>query len=387
MHILWINEVATMTGGCEHYIVETVAHLRTLGFRSTLLYSVASETDIGFTGAFDAAFPMVDLSTQIAIMKPDVIYAHRLSDLSHLRALAECNVPVARFFHDHKLFCLREHKYTAVGHHTCTRPIGTNCYACLGFVSKSERFPGVAFHTVGALETEQDANRNFDAFVVASQYMREEIAAHGFPIDRIWVNPLYAAPIAADVPPRREPDLLMFAGQLTTGKGVDTLLYALTRTKSSPRLVICGTGKFEDEYRRLSSNLGLDPRVTFVGRLSQSELAEMYRCAACVVVPSRAPETFGLIGPEAMRFGTPLIATSVGGMNEWLRPEKTGIAVPPTDVAALAEAIDRMIQDPALRARLGAESQATYEADFRPERHVARLSQLFTTLNAKGYSN
>ena len=387
MHILWINEVATMTGGCEHYIVETVAHLRTLGYRSTLLYSVASQTDTAFTGAFDAAFPMVDLPAQIGIMKPDVIYVHRLSELSCLRALADCNVPVARFFHDHKLFCLREHKYTAVGHHTCTRPIGANCYACLGFVSKSPRFPGVEFHTVGALQTEQDANRTFDAFVVASQYMREEITAHGFPVDRIWVNPLYAAPIDSVGPIQREPDLLMFAGQLTTGKGVDTLLYALARTTSSPRLVLCGTGKFEAEYRQLSSNLGLDARVTFVGRRTQRELVELYRCATCVVVPSRAPETFGLIGPEAMRFGTPLIATAVGGMNEWLHPEKTGLAVPPTDVAGLAAAIDRMILDSALRERLGAESRALYEAEFRPERHVTRLSQLFTTLNAKGYSN
>jgi glycosyltransferase involved in cell wall biosynthesis len=306
MRLLWINEVATMTGGCERYIVETVAHLRSHGFRSSLLYSVDGGTDPAFTGAFDAAFPMVDLAAQIEDLAPDLLYVHRLSDLRALETLAQCGVPVARFFHDHKLFCLREHKYRAIGHHTCTQPIGANCYACLGFVNKTAGFPGIALRTVGAQEREQRANRVFDAFVVGSRYMRDEIAAHRFAPERIHVNPLYAAPLkSADTQLCREENLLLFVGQLTTGKGVDTLLNALPLTTSAPRLILSGTGKFEAEYRELCSRLGLEARVTFVGRLESAELAELYQRATCLVVPSRAPETFGLIGPEAMRFGTP----------------------------------------------------------------------------------
>ncbi len=384
MHILWINEVATMTGGCERYIVESVNHLRTVGFRSSLLYAVDGGCDPEFTGVFDAAFPMVDVAAQIEALAPDVIYVHRLSNLEALQAVAGSGVPVARFFHDHKLFCLREHKYTAVGQHTCTQRIGLGCYACLGFVSKTAGFPGIGVRTLTRLEREQRINRTFDAFVVASEYMRGEIVQHGFEASRVHVNQLYAEPMEADASIERDPNLLAFAGQLTTGKGVDTLLTALKMSKSNAKLIIGGTGKFAEAYMQMAERLGISDRVTFAGRLSSEQLATLYQRAACVVVPSRAPETFGLIGPEAMRFGTPVIATKVGGMNEWLIEEQTGLAVPVNSPQHLSDAIDRMLLEPGLRQKLGAGAVAKYQAEFRPERHRRRLVNLLCELASKG---
>jgi glycosyltransferase involved in cell wall biosynthesis len=384
MHILWINEVAAMTGGCERYIVESVNYLKTVGFKSSLLYAVDGGCDPEFTGVFDAAFPMVDIAAQIEALAPDVIYIHRLANLESLQAVANCGVPVARFFHDHKLFCLREHKYTAIGQHTCTQRIGLGCYTCLGFVARTPGFPGIGLRTLSRLEKEQKINRTFDAFVVASEYMRGEIAQHGFDASRVHVNPLYAEPIQADASIQREPDLVVFAGQLTTGKGVDTLLTALAMCKSNARLIIGGTGKFADEYKQLAEKLGVSERVTFAGRLSSQQLAALYQRAACVAVPSRAPETFGLIGPEAMRFGTPVIATKVGGMNEWLVDQQTGLAVSPNSPHELAGAIDRMLLEPGLREKLGSTALEKYESDFRPERHRRRLVNMLCALASRG---
>lgn len=377
MHVLWINDSAAEIGGCERYILETVAHLNQLGVQSSLLYRVDQPISPSFTRAFHGAYPTVELAHQIREIAPDLIYIHRLADVASLDILAQCGVPTLRFIHDHKLFCLREHKYTAIGQRTCTRTIGFGCYTCLGFVNKVPGRPGIRITTVGALRREQRRNRALTGIVVGSHYMRDHIAAHGFDPARIHVLPLYSAPPAEMPRTEREGDLLFFAGQLTTGKGIDTLLDALARLKSPARLVVAGTGKFETAYREQAERLNLTDRVSFVGRLSSEQLSDHYRRAACVVVPSRTPETFGLIGPEAMSHGAPVIATQVGGMGEWMRSGENGLSVPPNDVEALATAIDRLLSSPELRARLGARAEADYQARFRPEHHVAQLHRLF----------
>ena len=178
-------------------------------------------------------------------------------------------------------------------------------------------------------------------------------------------------------PVTREPDLLLFAGQLVRGKGLDTLLTALSKMKAPARLLVLGAGRQETELRALARKLDLDGRVEFAGSASRDALDIQYRRALCLVVPSRSPETFGLVGPEAMRFATPVVATDVGGVGEWLKDGVTGLAVQPNDPGALAAALDRMLTDRTLAARLGENAQASYEKRFRPEHHVSRLLETF----------
>jgi glycosyltransferase involved in cell wall biosynthesis len=115
----------------------------------------------------------------------------------------------------------------------------------------------------------------------------------------------------------------------------------------------------------------------FLGALGPLEAQRLCARAWAVVAPSRSPETFGLVGPEAMRLGTPVVATRVGGTGEWLEDGVTGLAVPPNDPAALAAALLRLHQDPELARRLGDRARRSYEARFRPEAHLDALVSLF----------
>jgi len=126
--------------------------------------------------------------------------------------------------------------------------------------------------------------------------------------------------------------------------------------------------------------LKLDHRVTFMGRLDPDQMTEYYQKAACVIFPSRAPETFGLIGPEAMRYGAPIIASDVGGVREWLEDGVTGVAVPPNDVQALTETITRMIDDPGRASALGEAGRKRCLECFMPDRHLDSLLALFQSL-------
>lgn len=384
--IAWLNESAQPVGGAERYVRETARELAGQGVRSFLFYDVGASPDPSpvMLEPFEGAFPIVDLPRQLRELAPDVVYVHQLG-VEGTRALHESPAPVVRFFHDHRMFCLREHKYTTLTKTTCTQTVGAGCYTCLGFVGRSGTWPGVKLSSLRALRAEQELVRREEAGVVGSEYMAGHIAAHGFDRARLHVLPLYARPPStAPHSVEREEGLLLFVGQLTTGKGVDVLLHALARTTHRCRLRVVGQGRQQAELQALTKALRLEERVTFVGPLSSEALSAEYRRASCLVFPSRAPETSGLVGLEALAHGTPVIASLIGGIGEWLLHERTGLGVRPGDPAGLAAAIDRMLGEPGLREALGREGARMHQERFLPEHHAASLLRLLEREAAAG---
>jgi glycosyltransferase involved in cell wall biosynthesis len=347
--------------------------------RSDLLYEDSGRLDPDYIRAFETAGSIHDLGSQTRQLAPDLIYVHRLGDESMLAALKQTDVPVVRFFHDHRLFCLREHKYTAIRRATCTRPTGARCYACLGCVTRGPS-GRPQLRRLRQLEVERGHSLPLEAFVVGSRYMAGHVAEHGFDSSRIHVIPLFVRPPSHVDRVHRSEDLLLFVGQLVRGKGLDLLLRALARSGSEARLYVAGTGRQEHSYQKLAQSLGLNRRVRFLGMVTGDDLSRLYARAACTIVPSRVPETFGLVGPESLSHGTPVIASQVGGMDEWLTDGKTGLSFRSGDVAGLAAAIDRLVSNPRYARRLGGSGRRAYLGSFRPDEHVRKLLTLFTQL-------
>ena len=379
LHVLWVNTQASFRGGAEQYVHRTAGHLAARGVTSSLLYDVSDPGDPSFFRAFSGgAYPIVDAARQVAGLRPDVVYVHRVKDPALLGTLARTDAPVLRFLHDHRLFCLREHKYTAIGQRTCTKTTGLGCYACPGFV---ERRPdrSLGLRTLAALEREQEATRRLDGVVVGSRYMAAHVAAHGFDPRRVTVLPLYADGPAHPPSADREAGRLLFVGQLVRGKGLDVLLDALSRVSLPFRLDVAGDGAQAAELQAQAARLGLAGRVSFAGSRRGEDLERLYRRSSVLVVPSRTPETFALVGLEAMRHGLPVIAAAVGGMNEWLEHGRNGLFVPSGDAGALAAAIERLLGDPALAATMGEAGRARLATAFRAEDHVEGLVALFSS--------
>lgn len=381
LHVLWVNEHPRFTGGAEKYVHETAARLAALGLRSSLLYDVAGPTDPRYLRPFESAFPIVDLERQVREIGPDVVYIHRLAGAVRVRALARAGRPALRFFHDHRPFCLREHKYTALTQSPCTRTLGPACYACLGFVQR-DGGGALRLRTLGPLRDELQESRALAGAVVASRYMAEHVVRHGFDAERVHVLPLFSEPPRLQSQPPREANRVLFVGQLVTGKGLDVLFEALGRLPATVRLVLAGRGRQEPWLRRRAARLGLEEQVTFLGDCGPADLEREYARASVLALPSRSPETFGLVGPEAMRFGTPVVATRVGGLGAWLEDGVTGLVVPPNDPAALAAALGRMLAERALAERLGLAARRRYAESFLPEKHVERLVALLEEVAA-----
>ena len=123
-------------------------------------------------------------------------------------------------------------------------------------------------------------------------------------------------------------------------------------------------------------------RVTFAGQLQRQEVEELYRRAACVVVPSRAPETFGLVGPEALIHGTPVVASRAGGAGEWALEGETALTFEPDDLSELLQAVTRILGDPAAAQDMALRGRNRCMSEFSLEPRIDALIGLFHQLVA-----
>lgn len=391
MHIVWVNEDADFTGGCEKYISQSVISLAAQNVKSTLLYAVGSPKNPEFLNQFDQAFPMVDVPGQLAALSPDLIYVHGLNNTKILTQILSYPCKKLRFFHDQRALCLREHKYTTIGSQPCDQKLGLGCYTCLGFLKRSDKPWKVSFRALGPHQQALDLNKQFDRVVVGSEYMAKQLMMHDFDSEKVSVIPLFSS--QAEHSPLRilpssdnqtvkpeENQQILFVGQLVRGKGLDTLLEAIALSKHKVHLVICGTGKMEQDYRDQTVSLGLTDQVRFLGTQTPEQLRQHYRDSSVVVIPSRAPETFCLVGLEALLNGTPVITSNTGGMREWFKPNVNGLSFKPNDQCKLASVIDRFLSDTKLQKRLrNMIASADYQR-FSPVVHIEQVHSLMKNL-------
>jgi len=157
--------------------------------------------------------------------------------------------------------------------------------------------------------------------------------------------------------------VIVFAGRIQPLKGPDVLISAVRRLATAHpdrrwRVIIVGgvsgTGR-QDEHRLadLAEQLGIDALVDFRPPVPAAELAQIYRAADVVAVPSYN-ESFGLVALEAQASGTPVVAAAVGGLTVAVADGVSGLLVPGHDPALWADHLARVVLDPALHARLAA---------------------------------
>ena len=379
MHILWINNKASLKGGAEQYIYNTVDALNDKNFTSSLLYDPNDETQNEFFDKFDQAYPLVTVYDQIKQIDPDIIYIHQLDDYDTYKQIIKTKKPVIRFYHDHKLFCLREHKYTAITQTTCTKKVGAGCYSCLGFINKDDSPLGFSINSMAKLKKLQYVNRDLNHFIVGSDYMKKHLELHEFDQQKISVNPLYSSSAftASNYNDFTSSKELLFVGQLINGKGLDALLKSMTKINDDYKLTIVGNGKQEEYFKHYAKELKLGNRANFVGKVTQEQLQKYYKRAYCLVVPSRAPETFNLTGIEAQKVGLPVVATNVGGISQWLENGVNGFLVKPNNIKDLYTKINNLIEDKSLHKKICFNIANDKYHEFEQDNHVNKLIDIF----------
>lgn len=165
---------------------------------------------------------------------------------------------------------------------------------------------------------------------------------------------------------------LLFVGRLNAQKGLADLFQALSQAPCAAlTLEVIGDGPDRSTLHALADRLGIAARVRWHGALPQQALVPFYRRARAVVIPSRG-EGLGLVAVEAQLCATPVIAYADGGLLDVVRPDAGGTLVTPGDLAALSEAIARVVADEATIERLGRAARHSMSARFSPKAVAAR---------------
>jgi len=199
---------------------------------------------------------------------------------------------------------------------------------------------------------------------VVSRYMRDVLEREGPAGARIEVASMGVDLESRFVPVagvEREPQRLVFVGRLVEKKGVTVLLDAFARLRAThpgTRLDIVGDGPERAGLERQVASLAIGEWVEFLGARPQAELPALYSRAAIAVVPSIVDrvgdqEGLGLVTLEAIGCGCAVVASDLAAIRDVIDDGETGLLARAGDAADFAAKLRRLLDDDALRARLG----------------------------------
>lgn len=158
--------------------------------------------------------------------------------------------------------------------------------------------------------------------------------------------------------------MILFVGRLVYYKGVDVLIRAMKDIDA--QLIIIGQGPLESDLRRLTAELQLGERVSFLTDVSDELLPGYFHACDFLVLPSVASsEAFGIVQLEAFACGKPVISTSLPtGVPYVNRHGVTGLVAPPGDVKALSAAIKHLLNNGEERERMGKAARERFDREF-----------------------
>ena len=226
-----------------------------------------------------------------------------------------------------------------------------------------------------------------DRFVAPSETMRDAMIAGGIDASRLVhiPTPVESAPAAAAAGKIEERPCLAYVGQLRPEKGVDALVRAWRLVASEAKehgvtLRIAGSGQapYEASLRELAS--GIDS-IEFLGTVARTQVADLLASARATVIPSTWPENLPNALIESYAAGTPVVASAIGSLAEYVREGETGYLFPAGDVDALAAKLRTIIRGDAHLTTMGASAFRCANQEFSPEGHVEALMGVFRGLD------
>jgi phosphatidylinositol alpha-1,6-mannosyltransferase len=182
---------------------------------------------------------------------------------------------------------------------------------------------------------------------------------------------------------------MLSVARLTRHKGIDTALRALAILKDrypTLRYAVVGTGEEHEALAEEARELGVADRVRFLTDVPDADLPGLYNCAEVYLGVSRLMqqqvEGFGISLAEASACGVPVIAGRSGGIPAAVRDGETGILVDAEEPEAVVQGVGRLLDDPSLRARLGAAGRRAVEGHYNWDRVTADLRRIGHELGA-----
>lgn len=405
MKILHINKFFDYRGGAEQYLhrlmekqVEAGHEVHVLSTRASS--NVKSDDAKYFIHQFDYSKPegwKKDAKKAKAFIwnveakraaerivkdvKPDVIHLHNVYhhlSTSILDPIRRSGIHCVQTLHDLKLACPNYSMFTEGK--VCERckggkywnPIFHHCLASSTLANMLAAFE------MSMTKIRKSYEKTVHTFICPSNFLRDKMIEWGEPASKFTVlrNPADISSSTAT----GGGGYLLYAGRLTIGKGVETLIRASARIPTFP-LRIAGTGPEEERLKHLVRALGAS-HITFLGFVHPNELAKIRANAEAVVAPSIQYENSPLSVLEAMGQGVPVLASKLGGNTELIDDEVQGLLAVPGDVAAWVANIQQFLSlSPASRREMGEKGRERIKQQHSWEEHLEGLESVYKAKN------
>ena len=278
-----------------------------------------------------------------------------------------------------------------------------NSFHTLGKVKDATRAPTEAVSVAERLLTEEEVIARSDCVIASTPFEFDDLLEHyGASPERLCVSPpgvdhAVFRPGSRDDARSRlgfgTERIILYAGRIQAHKGTSVAVEALARlaahgsTDGESRILhIVGgsSGTDGDEElarcRDLIARHGIEDNVRLFDPVDHPTLADHYRCANVVIVPSRS-ETFGLVAAEAQACGIPVVASNIGGLPYVVNASETGLLVNNLDPAAFAAALRAVLDHPGFADRLG-QGAVSFSQRFSWDATATRMLELYEGITA-----
>lgn len=373
-------------GGVAAYVRSLVDAQRGAGHEVMVIHgdgAVAGGPTIAGVGGFADHLAPRSATTRVLDMldsfAPDVVHVHSCNNFDLERAVRRRH-PTVKTLHVFD-FCPTNTRFHHLNGQLCTHSTSWLCVPRMGYKRcLLDKRPAVMWRLYRRAVEANRHNRSYSTLVVASEFVRRQSVAAGYPADRVRAIPYFTPVPPACPPPPAGAGTVLFSSRVVREKGLHVLLRALAAVARPWRLLVAGDGVDRQQAEATARRLGLGDRVSFLGWLGRGAVARCHAEATVVAVPSLWPEPFGIVGLEAMAHARPVVAFAVGGIPEWLDDGETGFLVAPGDIGAMADRLTRLLDDRNLAASLGARGRARVERDFSAAGHLERLLAIYTEI-------
>ena len=379
MKVLLINNYLNNTlGGVENYLNTLVSFAAENDTKITFKWFGVLDTKTKWHQKFYNAQTTKAIITEIDTFQPDLIHCFSIGSTvtPHFMSYAKCkSIPIIQSFRDYYYICpktymlddkgkaLQEHTsfLDCVWHH---HPKKSLVYDILLYLKQS-------IH-------KKIINKNIDYYLTPSENLTKLIGKTFKASGETLPNPVL---LTNTFTGQKKSDYLLFVGRLEQEKGVLTLLKAFQRILAkhpTEHLKIVGSGslKFELENYAATNNI---QNISFLGAKKPEELIELDAFAKFTIVPSEILESYGNVILESFAFNKTVIISDLLGIKNEVAKSKSGLLFPYGNVVKLAESIEKLLTDFALKKELE-ENAATYVENFSFENHFKALEKIYKTI-------
>ncbi len=392
MRILHLVTTLDWVGGIETYLLNLIPAMEANGIEQHVLYATGNPElhprskllpIINQCGKSAEIAGAEAIRSELRRVEPDIVHIHNIVNGGVIKAcLAEC--PTMITAHGYRYICPSSDQYYRRTKSICERSCGPGCIPTTLWHRCLTPRPQYAlpFYRLARLFI-QESNR-FARLIAPSENAAQRYIRAGFPAHKTTILS-YFTPIEPVQQPLGDPrrKTLLFIGRLRPYKGYDYFIEAIGRLDHSYHGLIVGDAndRVRTEIEELSRSHGCTGRIQLRNWVPREQMENLYRQVSALIFPSIWPETLGIVGLEAMSFGVPVIAASVGGVTEWLQHDVTGLLVEPKDGKGLALAAERLhVLEPDYR-RMAHAGINLMKSKFNKEDHVTKLTEIYSVVS------